>query len=247
VSMFNSRGARCLVVALCATALPSVAIAQDRDWPDVVQPPTYQEATTDPAKASSYDIEPPTPTVTQFTNWVIASHDNADLPFIVIDKIASEVFVHDARGDLVGATPALLGEAFGDDSVPGIGDRELSEIKPEERTTPAGRFVAKFGPSNGQHTVLWVDFTTAISLHPVITNKKREHRMERLLSPTPDDNRITHGCINVPAAFFIQVVWPMFKDTAAVVYILPEAKPLTEVFNSYKPRRARRMNAQAWR
>ena len=36
------------------------------------------------------------------------------------------------------------------------------------------------------------------------------------------DNRISFGCINVPLAFFENVVSRAFKDTTGVVYVLPE-------------------------
>ena len=54
--------------------------------------------------------------------------------------------------------------------------------------------------------------------------------MQRLNSPTPKDNRITFGCINVPAKFYAKVIRPLFGKTTGVVYILPETKPLSDVF-----------------
>ena len=144
---------------------------------------------------------------------------------MIIDKVGAEVFVFDADGQFKGKTPALLGSAKGDQSVPGVGDRELSQIKPDERTTPAGRFVARFGPAAGGKRVLWVDYATAVSMHPVITANKKEHRVERLKSPTPDDNRIPYGCINVDPGFYKDVVRPLFTDAGGVVYILPEGQP----------------------
>ena len=173
----------------------------------------------------------------QLTNWIIQSGDNGGLPFMVIDKVAAEVFAFAADGKLVASTPALVGATPGDESVPGVGDRELSQIKPEDRTTPAGRFVAKFGIASGNERVLWVDYPTSISLHPVVTRNKKERRMQRLESPSPDDNRITYGCINVPTAFYVKVVRPLFKDTAGIVYILPETKALNEVFLAFQPQR----------
>ena len=140
------------------------------------------------------------------------------------------MFVYDVDGQALGRAPVLVGEARGDDSVPGVGDRELSNIPPEDRTTPAGRFVAKMGPASGHKRVLWVDYGDAISLHPVITANKKEHRLQRLESATPDDNRITFGCINVPTAFYHKVVEPLLKDRKGVVYILPDTRPLKEVF-----------------
>ena len=182
----------------------------------------------------------PSDTVIQLTRWVVASGDNGGLPFMVIDKPAAAVFVFDSQTQFVGATPALVGSAVGDESDPGVGDRELSAIAPDKRTTPAGRFVAGFGPAYGRKQVLWVDFSTAVSMHPVITGNKKERRLERLKSPTPDDNRITYGCINVPAEFYANVVSPIFKGTKGIVYILPETKAVGEVFLAYRSPEATR-------
>ena len=190
-----------------------------------------------PAAAKAPDkavaAEPSLETVAQVTDWVIASRDNGTLPFVIIDKIAAEVFVFGADGQFKGAAPALLGSARGDRSWPGVGDRELSNIPPKQRTTPAGRFIAAFGPAAGGKNVLWVDYATAISLHAVIVANPNQHRFQRLKSPTPKDNRITFGCINVPAAFYKNVVSPTFKRTSGIVYILPEKRPLAEVLPDF--------------
>jgi hypothetical protein len=47
------------------------------------------------------------------------------------------------------------------------------------------------------------------------------------------DNRITFGCINVPAVFFDDLVVPMFSKAGGMVYILPEQKFLIETFPSF--------------
>lgn len=162
-------------------------------------------------------------------NWVVASHDNHALPFVVIDKVNAKVFVFDAAGGLRGAAPALLGMARGDDSVPGIGQRKLATITPAERTTPAGRFEASLGQDFDQD-ILWIDYDAALSMHRVIVGRKVDNRAGRLASATPSDNRISYGCVNVPAAFYDSIVKPMFVDTVGIVYILPETKPLRTVF-----------------
>lgn len=169
----------------------------------------------------------------QLANWAIATGDNGAQPFIVIDKVTAEVLVFDPQGLLLGDSPALLGIAYGDDATPGVGDRELSEIGPAEKTTPAGRFLARIGPARGDQTVLWVDFENSVALHPVVTGNKAERRVDRLQSATPRDNRITFGCINVPATFFEQLVHPLFAEGGGVVYILPEKKFLIEVFPAF--------------
>lgn len=166
-------------------------------------------------------------------NWVIHSGDNADMPFIIVDKVQAKVMVFDAKGQLNGAASALLGLAIGDDSVPGIGDRRLSNIRPEERTTPAGRFVASLGLNLAGEEVLWVDYSLALSLHRVITDNVRERRAERLNSPHIEDNRISYGCINVPVEFFEDIVMPAFTGTSGIVYTLPETRHNRRVFDAY--------------
>ncbi len=187
-----------------------------------------------PAPASARTSEPASATVAQIAEWVAASGDNRGLPFVIIDKVAAEVVVFAADGRLRGAAPALLGLARGDDSAPGVGDRPLASIGPHERTTPAGRFLAGYGPAAGKRQVLWVDYATAISLHAVVTTNRAEHRLQRLRSASALDKRITYGCINVSAEFYKQVVQGTFAGTSGVVYILPDTKPLSEVFPGFR-------------
>jgi hypothetical protein len=81
--------------------------------------------------------------------------------------------------------------------------------------------------------VFWVDYATAISLHPVPTGKPEERRLQRLRSASAEDNRITYGCINVPASFYKGVVETTFRGRKSVVYVLPETRPLAEVFPAF--------------
>jgi hypothetical protein len=166
-------------------------------------------------------------------NWVVDSGDNQGLPFIIVDKASARVFVLQADGRLLAAAPALLGLAIGDDAVPGLGARTLSSIRPDERTTPAGRFVASLDRNIRGGDILWVDYEGALSLHPVITSNPKENRAGRLATPTPLDNRISFGCINVPPDFFRHFVSRVFTGTFGVVYVLPETRPLGQVFASY--------------
>ena len=170
----------------------------------------------------------------QTADWIVDSADNQGLPFVIVDKIDAKVFVFDAVGRIQGAAPALLGIARGDDTVPGIGDREFADMPPETRTTPAGRFVAALGMDTQGEDVLWVDYEAAVSLHRVVTNVPKDRRLERLATPTPLDNRISYGCINVPKRFYEKVVNPAFTGTNGVVYVLPETRTAHEVFSSYE-------------
>jgi len=171
--------------------------------------------------------------VRRMADWVVASADNGGSSFVIIDKKDAEVFVFDAQGQILGAAPALLGLGVGDDSAPGVGNKPLSAIRPQDRTTPAGRFNAFLGHERGHPDFFWVDYKNAVALHRVVKGTPKDHRAERLASPTPLDNRITFGCINVPVAFFEQTVLPAFKGTKGVVYILPEVKPMRDFFPHY--------------
>ena len=166
-------------------------------------------------------------------NWVVDSGDNLGMPFMIVDKVQARVLLFDASGKLSGAASALLGLAVGDDSVPGIGNRKLSSIRPEERTTPAGRFVASLGRNLKGKEILWIDYDDAISLHRVVTSNAKERRAERLASPHSHDKRISFGCINVPVAFFDGLVIPAFSGTNGVVYVLPETRANHTAFASY--------------
>ena len=207
-----------LGLTLAGASLPGFAFAQDQE---VGPTPTAQPDSSQ--------------TVLEVADWVTASGDNRGLPFMVIDKATAQVFVYGPSGQLMGETPALLGIAKGDHSAPGVGDRELADIPPADRTTPAGRFMAHYGPAIGTtENVLWVDYETAISMHPVVTSNPKEHRLERLKSATPDDNRITFGCINIAPAFYQDLVRPAFSGTGGVVYILPETMSLSEALPAFR-------------
>ena len=166
----------------------------------------------------------------QVAQWVGDSGDNQGLPFVLIDKVAARVFVFNAAGELQGNDAALLGSARGDKTAEGIGELSLSAIRPEDRTTPAGRFVAHLDKDIHGRGLLLIDYDASIALHPVVPGTALEQRAKRLRSETPDDNRISFGCINVPPAFYEKVVRPAFTGTAGVVYILPETSAAGDYF-----------------
>lgn len=184
-------------------------------------------------KRANFEREHKSPDARYMADWVVDSGDNRGMPFVIVDKVDAKVFVFYVDGRLRGAAPALLGMAVGDDAIPGIGDREMSSLRPEERTTPAGRFVSYLGYNYYGKDILWVDYDGAVSMHRVVTNKPAERRLERLETPTPLDNRISYGCINVPVKFFNNVIKPTFTGKTGVVYVLPEIKSKNEIFAKY--------------
>ena len=193
------------------------------------------------APAVAVDQLPPgqdvSPTVIELAGWVVATGDTEGYPFAIIDKDAAQVLVFDGDGRLRGAAPGLFGSAVGDHSAPGIAGLALGEIPGRDRTTPAGRFVGGYGPSIDAGRVLWVDHESAVSMHPTATCVHAERRPERLASPTPDDNRVTHGCINVAPDFYEGIVRPTFEE-GGVFYVLPDTMSLAEAFPDYVQSRA---------
>ncbi|WP_431263789.1 L,D-transpeptidase [Roseateles chitinivorans] len=153
-------------------------------------------------------------------------------PFAVVDKKEAKLFVFNADGQLVGAAPALLGLARGDTVAPGVGQMVSTGIPPSLRTTPSGRYDSQPGPNLKGETVIWVDYDAAFAIHRLRPSPAYERRAERLASPSPDDNRISLGCVVVAGEFFDRVVAPVLGHGPGVVYVLPEPGPAAVAQNT---------------
>ena len=171
--------------------------------------------------------------VRHLADWIADSGDAGNQGYVIVDKKGARAFAFDAQSRLQGVSAVLLGLTRGDDTAPGLGSLSLKQISAEQRTTPAGRFVAQPGHDDRGDEVVWIDYASALAMHRVHPVDANEHRFERLDTPTTDDNRISYGCINVPAAFFDQFIHPLFAQHHAVVYVLPEVKQVDQVFGSY--------------
>lgn len=146
---------------------------------------------------------------------VVQTKDNGGKPFIVADKMSGNITLFDANGKVLTTTPALYGSEVGD------------TLQGTNRQTPAGRFTltySKEDKSLGDMQVLDGvsmqdgDTNYVWAIHRV-TNPKGENRLKRLTSKTTSDNRISNGCINVPAEFFNKYLDKQFDG---ILYVLPE-------------------------
>lgn len=194
---------------------------------------TGATATAPRLRLAEFRQQPASSEVRHVAHWALDSGDNGGKPYMIIDKVNARVFVFDASGQLRGAEPALLGMGVGDVAAKGIGGLRLAAIRPQDRITPAGRFVASLDRDLKGQEILWIDYDDALALHRVVKGQPSERRAERLQSATVADNRISYGCINVPVRFYDDVVSPVFRGTGGVVYILPETGPARDLFGSY--------------
>lgn len=218
------------IMAGLALILPTMAMA-------AAPPPKAKSAKTKTRpKTAATPVAPPpvllpSEAASRVMTWVGGAGDNHGLPWAVIDKTQATMFLFDGKGKQVAAAPVLIGIAPGDEASPGVGSKKLADLGPAEKTTPAGRYLAKFGLPVAGERVLWVDYATSVAIHPIPTDAgAREKRRERMLSPDPADNRITFGCINVPKAVYVRQIQPLFRRKGGYVYILPDTKPVEAVF-----------------
>ena len=226
-----------LLLAFSAMAVSAQSNSPEAALP--VRPATTQQAT--PVDLALHPATAPQSTpidlalqsasaeVTSVARWVVDSGDNAGLPYLLIDKVNARVFAFNPAGQLQGAAAALLGMGRGDRLlVPN--DTKMAAMPPQVRITPAGRFVSRLAIDSHGKELLVLDYAASISLHAVVKGTPAEHRAERLASATAQDNRISFGCINVPAAFYATIVSPAFTNTKGIVYVLPETGTASELF-----------------
>jgi hypothetical protein len=174
------------------------------------------------------------PDVQSVAQWVGTSHDNAGLPFLVVDKVNAQVYAFNPSAQLKATAPILLGMGRGDVMlVPN--DAPMSAIPPDKRITPAGRYLSWLVNDSHGKQVLSIDYDAAISMHIVVKGTPAQRRAERLASVTSDDNRVSFGCINVPPGFFTEIVSPDFTPAKGIVYVLPETRSAAQLFGFQPP------------
>ena len=188
-----------------------------------------------PAQAAPQDFmaTKPSTEAARLVDWVMETRDARGKPFAIVDKRAARLYVFHADGRLAGHTPALLGSAPGDRTVPGTGQRtQNGTLRPEDRTTPAGRFESEPGVNaKGEH-VVWVDYESAFAIHRLRPGFSYRARASRLASAQAEGKRVSWGCVVVPVPFYTQVVERVLGRGEAVVYVMPESMTLQQVFQA---------------
>ncbi len=90
-------------------------------------------------RTANFRSEPASADARRIANWAVASGDAMNGRFFLIDKKDAKIFAFDRDGSLLGAAPVLLGQAVGDDTIAGVGDKEVADVLFEGRTTPRAR------------------------------------------------------------------------------------------------------------
>lgn len=201
---------------LLGAALISMALAAE---------PAHAARLSATAVQAQMDAAALSPQAQQMVRVALDGGDAQGRPFAVVDKKEARLLVFRADGRLAGASPALLGLARGDTLDPNVGQMVATGIPPALRTTPSGRYDSQPGRNLKGELVIWVDYDAAFAIHRLRPSPASERRAERLASPSPDDNRISLGCVIVTGEFFDQVVRPVLGEGPGVVYVLPEPPP----------------------
>ena len=159
----------------------------------------------------------------QLARALVARAEHAGRPFAVVDKRQAQILVFDGAGTLVGRSPALLGRALGDESVPGVGLRtQLGQLREADRTTAAGRFISEPGRNRAGEAVVWIDYAAALAIHRLRGGPDHASRYRRLAGSDPWARRVSAGCVVVPGAFYDSVVQPLLGQRRGLVFVMPE-------------------------
>ncbi|HWH84568.1 MAG TPA: L,D-transpeptidase [Burkholderiaceae bacterium] len=188
-------------------------------------------------RAADFAAVQPSPDARYAAERVLLTGDAMARPFAIVDKVEARIYVFDAAGHLLGASPLLLGMAVGDiasrdAAVADTARLRPASLAPADRSTPSGRFETQPGHNDSGEPIVWVDYDASLALHRLRPAAASERRPERLASPTPDDNRISLGCLVVPVAFYDGVVAASLGAQRGVVYVLPETRPARTLFDA---------------
>lgn len=161
-----------------------------------------------------------TPTETAVVQNIISQNDNQGKQFIVADKQAGTLTLYNALGQQITSTPALFGKATGDRiNIRNATPSGRYDMKRVEGSNIKGNEQGQYGNSAQALTVngeLQKNNAGNVAIHRVLPVENRQAKLD---SATAKDNRISHGCINVPSSFY-DIHLDHQQDT--VVYVMPE-------------------------
>lgn len=180
-------------------------------------------------------------------HWVVANKDHGGKSFVVADKENGKILVVSPEGKVLDSQNALFGKNKGDSNAFG--------------NTPSGRFqLQKVDTKNltaadrrvfGDSLLDLADKETGkkvrssdgriIAMHRVVNLPERKAALN---SATPNDNFLSHGCINIPTAFYNKAVDNL---DGAMVYVLnQEEGKQAKAANNTSGRKQFKRSALKW-
>nr|DAD84404.1 MAG TPA: hypothetical protein [Podoviridae sp. ctUS21] len=155
-------------------------------------------------------------------NWVVANKDHGGKAFVVADKENGKILVVSPDGKVMDSQNAIFGKNKGDSNAFGntpSGRFQLHKVDTKQLTATDRRV---FGDSVLDLT----DKETGkkarssdgrvIAMHRVVNLPERKTALD---TATASDNFLSHGCINIPTAFYNKAV---DKLDGAMVYVLTQ-------------------------
>ena len=177
----------------------------------------------------------PTVTAAWVADRVVGNKDAQGKPFIIVDKPAATAYVFDGDGKIIAASPILIGAARGDVLPQSAINKTVDQTLQSEKVTPAGRFGARVEVDAAYGTSLrFLDLPGSyLAMHKTYLDTPSERRQQRLDTVSPEDNRISYGCINVDAKFYKNIIEKNFGKTGGTMYITPDVQTLEQTFQSF--------------
>ena len=202
------------VVAVGSMVVPSDAVAQQGMA-------TYSQGIT---------IQGVSQEVSNTANWVKDTSDHQGKNFIVADKDGGKIHVFSPDGKLLNTQNALFGKNKGNDN--SFGNTPSGRFQLQKQMTSSAQFNNADRSVFGDSVLSLSDPETkavtrakdgrVIAMHRVVNKAERKAALN---SATASDNFMSHGCINLPTAFYDA----SSKDLdGAMVYVLDHktAKPV---------------------
>ena len=180
-------------------------------------------------------------------NWVVANKDHGGKSFVVADKENGKILVVSTDGKVLDSQNAIFGKNKGDSNAFGntpSGRFQLQKVDTKKLTATDRRVfgdsVLDLADKETGNKVRSSD-GKVIAMHRVVNLPERKAALE---SANPSDNFLSHGCINIPTAFYNKAVDNL---DGAMVYVLnQEDSKQTKVADNTSNRKQFKRSALKW-
>lgn len=140
----------------------------------------------------------------------------AATPTVTADKKAGTITVYYPDTQTQLTQPALFGKVISNE----LNKKNYDLPGKFDGITPAGTFPLTkiYSWQLNEDMLVYIRGKSSVgAIHPLWMKNPRQQRVERLRSPSPDDNRVTGGCINVDRDFFYNVLTKLPQGTTLTI------------------------------